>query len=131
MNIAQVAQQFNLSTATLRYYERVGLIPPVNRRDSGIRDYDQEDINWIEFIKCMRDAGLPIEALIEYTTLFMEGEDTIEARKNILIQEREKLIKKRAEIDETIGKLEGKIKNYDGSLLRKEAELKSRMSDRA
>ncbi|RUS47884.1 MerR family transcriptional regulator [Cohnella sp. AR92] len=123
MNIAQVAEQFNLSAATLRYYERVGLIPPVNRRDSGIRDYNEEDIRWIEFIKCMRDAGLTIEALIEYTSLFMQGDDTIGARQAILVQEKEKLEKKRNEIDETIRRLNGKIENYDGKLRAKETEL--------
>lgn len=81
LNITQVANQFGLAASTLRYYERVGLIPPVNRKESGVRDYDQDDINWIDFIKCMRDAGLTIEALIEYTTLFIEGNHTIEARK--------------------------------------------------
>lgn len=126
MNIAQVARQFDLTTATLRYYERVGLIPPVNRKKSGIRDYDEDDIKWIEFIKCMRNAGLTIEALIEYTTLFMEGNSTVEARKNILIDERQRLIEKRIEIDETVKRLDRKIEGYDGKLLESEAELKSR-----
>src|SRR5690242_16637675 len=99
MNIAQVAKQFDLTTATLRYYERVGLIPPVNRKESGIRDYDEEDIKWIEFIKCMRNSGLTIESLIEYTTSFIEGDRTIAARKKILVDERQRLIEKRTEID--------------------------------
>lgn len=118
MNIAQVAKQFGLTAATLRYYERVGLIPPVKRKDSGIRDYDEEDIKWIEFIKCMRNAGLSIEALIEYTTLFTEGDRTVEAR--------QRLIEKRKEIDETIKRLDTKIKDYDGKLRENEAKLKSR-----
>lgn len=88
-----------------------------------MRDYDQDDINWIEFIKCMRDAGLTIEALIEYTTLFIEGNHTIEARKKILIDEREKQIQKRIQIDKTIQRLAGKIEDYDGKLLEREAEL--------
>lgn len=125
MNIAQVARQFDLTTATLRYYERVGLIPPVNRKKSGIRDYDEDDIKWIEFIKCMRNAGLTIEALIEYTTLFIEGNNTVEARKNILVDERQRLIEKRIEIDETVKRLDRKIEDYDGKLLKSEAELKS------
>ncbi|WP_379968257.1 MerR family transcriptional regulator [Ectobacillus sp. sgz5001026] len=125
MNIAQVASQFDLTTATLRYYERVGLIPPVNRKKSGIRDYDEDDIKWIEFIKCMRNAGLTIEALIEYTTLFIEGNNTVEARKNILVDERQRLIEKRIEIDETVKRLDRKIEDYDGKLLKSEAELKS------
>ncbi|PJM64106.1 MerR family transcriptional regulator [Bacillus subtilis] len=126
MNIAQVAKQFGLTAATLRYYERVGLILPVKRKDSGIRDYDEEDIKWIEFIKCMRNAGLSIEALIEYTTLFTEGDRTVEARKNILSDERQRLIEKRKEIDETIKRLDTKIKDYDGKLRENEAKLKSR-----
>ena len=66
MTIAEVSKLVDLSNDTLRYYERIGLIPPVHRNKSGIRDYDEEDIRWVEFIKCMRSAGLPIEALIEY-----------------------------------------------------------------
>ncbi|WP_410769015.1 MerR family transcriptional regulator [Fontibacillus sp. BL9] len=126
MNISQVAKQFGLTAATLRYYEQVGLIPPVNRNESGIRNYDEDDIKWIEFIKCMRNAGLTIESLIEYTSLFIEGDRTIGARKNILMDERDKLIAKRKEIDETIQRLEMKIMGYDGKLLEKENELKSR-----
>jgi len=72
MMIAEVSNKFNLSQDTLRYYERVGLIPNVNRSKNGIRDYTEEDCNWVEFIKCMRSAGLPIEVLIEYVKLFQQ-----------------------------------------------------------
>jgi DNA-binding transcriptional MerR regulator len=126
MNITQVAKQFGLTAATLRYYERVGLIPPVKRKESGIRDYGEEDIKWVEFIKCMRNAGLTIDALIEYTTLFTEGDRTVEARKNILADERQRLIEKRREIDETIKRLNKKIEDYDGKLRENEDKLKSR-----
>ncbi|MBT2649858.1 MerR family transcriptional regulator [Bacillus sp. ISL-34] len=121
-----MASQFNLTAATLRYYESVGFIPPVNRKESGIRNYDEDDIKWIEFIKCMRNVGLTIEVLLEYTTLFIEGDNTIEARKNILVEERSRLIEKHIEIDETIKRLDKKIADYDGELLEKEAELKRR-----
>ncbi len=100
------------------------MIPPVNRKESGVRDYTEEDIKWIEFIKCMRSAGLTIEALIEYTSLFIEGDRTIEARKKILTDEREKLVEKRMEIDETIKRLDWKIEDYDGRLLASESSLK-------
>ena len=72
MMIAEVSKKFNLSNDTLRYYERVGLIPSVPRNKNGIRNYTQESCNWIEFIKCMRGAGLPIEVLIEYVALFQQ-----------------------------------------------------------
>ncbi|MEK5236479.1 MerR family transcriptional regulator [Paenibacillus sp. FSL L8-0470] len=124
MNITQVAKLFDLSAATLRYYESIGLFPPVNRKESGVRDYNEEDIKWIDFIKCMRDSGLTIEALIEYTSLFASGDHSLEARKQILVDEREKLIQKRKELDESISRLAVKIKDYDGKLLEREGKLK-------
>ena len=84
MMIAEVSKKYELSADTLRYYERIGLIPQVNRNKSGIRDYTEEDCRWVEFIKCMRNAGLPIEVLIEYVTLFQQGDETIEARKELI-----------------------------------------------
>ncbi len=124
MNITQVAKLFDLSAATLRYYESLGLFPPVTRKESGVRDYNEEDIKWIDFIKCMRDAGLSIEALIEYTSLFANGDHSLEARKKILVDEREKLIKRRDEIDKSISRLAGKIKDYDGKLIEREEKFK-------
>lgn len=124
MNIAKVAKQFNLTSATLRYYEQLGLIPPVTRDEKGDRKYSKEDLKWIEFIKCMRSAGLTIEALMEYTSLFSKGEESLEERKSILIEEREKLIIRRREIDETIQRLDYKIKDYDGKLRVSEANLR-------
>ncbi|MBY9078132.1 MerR family transcriptional regulator [Paenibacillus sp. HN-1] len=125
MNITQVANQFGLTAATLRYYERIGLIPPINRRNNGIRDYSQEDIYWIEFIKCMRDAGITIESLIEYTALFSEGDETLKARKEILVSERTKLIERREEINQIIKRLDVKINDCDGNMTEIEAELKN------
>ncbi|MBY9078137.1 MerR family transcriptional regulator [Paenibacillus sp. HN-1] len=124
MNIKQVADQFGLTAATLRYYESVGLIPPVRRNENGVRDFTRNDVKWIEFIKCMRDAGLSIEALNEYTALFIKGDHTIGARKNILLNEREKLIGKRNEYDHLIKKLDRKINDYNGKLLENEMKLR-------
>jgi DNA-binding transcriptional MerR regulator len=80
MKIAEVSERYGVSSDTLRYYERIGLIPPVNRSESGIRDYNGIDVRRVEFIKCMRGAGLPIEALIEYVRLVQQGDQTIVAR---------------------------------------------------
>ena len=72
MKISEVSKKFGVSEHTLRYYERIGLLPPVNRDKKGIRDYTEEDCEWISFIKCMRAAGLSIKTLIEYVTMFQE-----------------------------------------------------------
>ena len=103
MLIAEVSRKYDISADTLRYYERVGLIPAVHRRDNGIRDYDEGDLNWVEFIKCMRSAGIQVEALIEYVALYQQGDETNEARKEILV----------ADMEATLERLNYKIDNYD------------------
>ncbi len=123
MKIAEVSKRMNLSQDTLRYYERIGLIPPVKRNASGIRDYTDKDLGWIEFIKCMRGAGLSIESLIEYVKLFGEGEKTAQARKDILFEEREKLIERITSMQETLERLNKKIESYE-KCLNKEKELR-------
>lgn len=123
MTIAEVSKQYNISADTLRYYERIGLIPPVNRNKNGIRDYADEDCKWVDFIKCMRSAGLPIEVLIEYVTLFRQGNSTIEARKEILIEQRGILEEKINFMTATLERLNYKIDNYDTIILSAENRL--------
>lgn len=123
MNISEAAKITGLTAATLRYYESKGLIPPVNRKNGGVRDYQQDDIGWIDFIKCMRSAGMSVESLNEYTTLFRNGTQSDEARKNILIREREHLLAKQKEINETIEKLNHKIQSFEGTLKDSEVSL--------
>ncbi|CAI3618279.1 MAG: MerR family transcriptional regulator [Clostridium neonatale] len=117
MTISEVSKKYGLIQDTLRYYERIGLIPYINRTSSGIRDYTEEACKWIEFIKCMRLAGLPIETLIEYVALDQEGDSTITARKELLVEEREKLIERIKEMQKTLERLNHKISRYE------EAEL--------
>ena len=123
MKIAQVSEQYDISTDTLRYYERVGLIPPVNRNESGIRDYNELDLRRVDFIKCMRSAGLPIEVLIEYVALVQKGDKTIEARKEILIEQRNLLVARMHEMQKTLDILDHKIEVYEKAVLKKEKAI--------
>lgn len=123
MNIAQVAKEFDLTPDTLRYYEKIGLIPPVPRTKGGIREYDRASCDWIEFIKCMRSAGLPIEVLIEYLNLFQEGDKTHEKRKQLLIEQRNNLRTHLEELVETINRLDKKIEMYDSHIIAAEEKL--------
>jgi MerR family transcriptional regulator, aldehyde-responsive regulator len=123
MKIAEVSEQYGLSADTLRYYERVGLIPPVNRNESGIRDYNELDLRRVEFIKCMRSAGLPVEVLIEYVALVQQGDKTIEARKEILKEQRELLAARMQEMQKTLDILDYKIEVYEKAVLKKEKEM--------
>ena len=123
MKIAEVSEQYGLSADTLRYYERVGLIPPVHRNDGGIRDYNELDLRRVDFIKCMRSAGLPVEVLIEYVGLVQEGDKTIEARKEILIEQRKLLLARMQEMQKTLDILDHKIEVYENAVLKKEKAI--------
>jgi len=123
MKIMEVSEQYGISSDTLRYYERIGLIPPVHRKDNGIRDYNELDMRRVEFIKCMRSAGLPIEVLIEYVGLVQQGDQTIEARKEILKEQRALLVSKMKEMQKTLDILDHKIEVYENAVLKKEKEM--------
>lgn len=118
MTIAEVSKKYEISADTLRYYERIGLVPPVPRSKSGIRDYNQESCRWIEMMKCMRKAGVQIEALIEYVALFRQGDATIDARKAILMEQRSQLMERMADLQESLSLLNYKIERYEKGLMR-------------
>ena len=118
MTIREVSERYGLSADTLRYYERVGLIPPVPR------DYDGASLGWVELIKCMRSAGVGIEALTEYCRLFQRGEETLEARKALLVEQRRQLRERMEDMRKSLDRLDQKIENYDRDLARKERELR-------
>lgn len=124
MKITEVSEKFDIPQDTLRYYERIGLIPHVNRNKSGIREYTEEDCKWVEFIKCMRGAGLPIEVLIEYVGLFQQGDETIEARKELFIEQRKQLLARMEDMNKTLERLDYKISVYEQAIIGKEKELK-------
>lgn len=125
MTITEVSRQYGLTPDTLRYYERIGLIPTVTRTEGGIRNYSEEDCRWVNFAKCMRNAGIQVEALIEYVALFQRGEDTSAARKQILVEQRGLLLQRMKEMEESLARLNAKIEHYDQTLMVAEEKLKT------
>ncbi len=113
MTIAEVSKKYDISADTLRYYERIGLIPPVPRTAGGIRDYDEAACGWVELMKCMRAAGIQVEALVEYTALAQQGDDTQAQRKAILLEQRKQMEARIAEMHKTLERLNKKIEYYD------------------
>lgn len=126
MTIAEVCKKYDITADTLRYYERIGLIPRVPRTSGGIRDYDEESCGWIELMKCMRKAGVEIEALIEYVALFKQGDETIDARKGILVEQRRRLEERMADMQRSLDTLNLKIRKYEQGLMKKEQLLKEK-----
>lgn len=113
MTIKEVSEKYSITQDTLRYYERVGVIPPVTRTPGGIRDYQQEDLSWLEIALCMRNAGIPVETLIEYLQLYQQGDSTLSARLQLLTGQREMLLMQKKRIDEMLDKLNYKIARYE------------------
>ena len=113
MTIKEVSEKYDITQDTLRYYERVGMIPPVTRTAGGIRNYQDADLGWVSLAKCMRSAGLPVEAMIEYVRLSQEGDDTIPDRLKLLVKQRAILLEQRKQIDATLERLNYKIERYE------------------
>ena len=116
MTIKEVCEKYDITPDTLRYYERVGVIPEVSRTKGGIRDFSDEDIKWVENAICMRGAGIPVEMLIEYVRLFKEGDETIQARRDILAEAREEIQKQLDKYQATMDRLNYKISRYDEAI---------------
>ena len=116
MTIKEVAEKYDISADTLRYYERVGMIPKVTRRPNGIRDYQESDLGWVELAICMRSAGLPIAVMIEYVKLYKEGDNTIPARLELLQEQMNALKEQKAQIESTVERLAYKISKYEEAM---------------
>ncbi len=113
MTIKEVSKTYQISPDTLRYYERVGVIPEVHRTAGGIRDYTDQDLSWVENAICLREAGVPVEMIIEYVRLYQLGDDTFAARRDLLKEAREEILEARRKYDKALERLEYKIGRYE------------------
>ena len=113
MTISEVSEKYGVTPDTLRYYEKMGMIPPVTRTESGIRDYTEEDLRWVELAKCMRASGLSVEAMVQYVKLFRQGDETVPARLELLLRQKAELLERRNKIDAALEWLDRKIERYE------------------
>ena len=121
LNISDVAKATGLTAHTLRYYERIGLLPGVTRTTNGVRNYSEQDCARVQFVKCMRNAGMSIEALIEYMQLFEQGEHTAPARKALLEEQRNLVNARITDMQDGLKRLDAKIENYESMLVKERA----------
>ena len=113
MTIKEVSEKYGVSQDTLRYYERVGMIPEVARTSGGIRNYTEEDLGWLELALCMRSAGLSVNVLVEYLRLYRQGDETIPQRLELLAAQRRELLEMKSRIEDTLARLDYKISVYE------------------
>ena len=116
LTIAEAARATGLSTHTLRYYERVGLIDGVDRAGSGHRRYDDQDLAWIETLQRLRATGMPIQRIRRYAQMVRDGEGN-ERDRLALLQEHRAAVKARlAEVSAHLAFIERKIARYEEKL---------------
>lgn len=113
MTISQVSKIYGISIDTIRYYEKIKVLPKIPRKNSGVREFTEIDCEWVYFVVQMRKAGVSIDSLVEYVRLFMEGSSTKALRKEILIKERQALEEQMNNLKGAWENLDDKIKNYD------------------
>lgn len=116
ITIKEVSRQYGVTQDALRYYERIGMIPPVSRTAGGARDYQDEDLAWVELALCMRSAGLSVEAISEYVRLARLGDGTIKDRLALLQGQREGLLERQGQIAQALERLNYKIARYEDAL---------------
>ena len=116
MTIKEVCEKYHISQDTLRYYERVGVIPAVHRTKNNIRDYTEQDIGWVENAICMRNAGVPVEMVVKYMELCQQGDETFLARRDLLREVREGIVQQIEKCQRELERLEYKIERYEAAV---------------
>lgn len=123
MTIKEISEKTDVSADTLRYYERIGLLPAVPRRPNGIREYDEFFIHWIAFIQDLKSLGMSLEAIWDYIKLAKLGDISKEERKQIIMEVQNTLLDKIRILHTMVKKNNYHLKHYDDVLLPKTNEL--------
>ena len=120
--VQQVAEITGISAHTLRYYEKIGLLPPIGRHENGHRRYVEADLGWIHFLKLLRATGMPIQHMQQFMDLARDGDDTIADRMELLSEHRAELFMRISELQDHLAHLDRKIAYYNGVLTNTPAE---------
>lgn len=126
--IAAVAQKTGLSAYTLRYYEKEGLLPSVNRDGAGIRDFSEQDLEWLNLVACLKETGMPIKDIRRFVACCKEGDATLQERFDIFTRQKDAAEAKLEELQRHLEKIRGKIRYYAAAL---EAGSESALKGRA
>jgi DNA-binding transcriptional MerR regulator len=113
MRISEVASRTGLSIDTIRYYETMGLLPPIKRGTDGKRLFSAENAEWLILLSSLRDTGMPMETMRYFARLYQRGDQTLPERKQVLIEHSKHLEKRRKALDRCAEILAYKLKRYD------------------
>ena len=123
-SIQDVSNKTGLSTHTLRYYEKEGLISGVERSQGGFRQYTDEDLERLGLIRCLKNTGMSIQEIARFVHLTHEGDHTLEERVELLREHRERVLERMAEMQEHLDKVTWKLNFFTEKLKAYQAEQK-------
>ena len=115
-SIGEVSKLTGLSVPTLRYYDKEGLIPNINRNENGLRDFTEQDLGTIHIVTCIKGAGASIREIKEYMDLCQLGDSTLELRKQFFIDKKSDIEEQMRELNEILKTVEMKIKSYEDAI---------------
>lgn len=111
--INQVADLFNLPAHTLRYYDKEGLLPFISRDKNGNRLFNELDLNWVALICCLKNTGMPIKEIKQYSDWCKEGSQKLDDRKGMLVSHREQVLKQIENLKKNLELIDSKIATYE------------------
>ncbi|GGO01910.1 MerR family transcriptional regulator [Saccharibacillus kuerlensis] len=111
-SIGKVAEETGLSIHTLRYYEKEGILPPIKRNDLGMRVFDKDDMEWLEFTCCLRNTGMTIEEMKTFSHLTLQGDETVPQRIALLNQQQERVMSQVSQLNTYLSMIKYKIEKY-------------------
>jgi DNA-binding transcriptional MerR regulator len=117
--IGEIAETTGLSIHTLRYYEKEGIMPSVKRNNSGIRIYEKTDLEVLQFIRCLKETGMPVIDIKKFVNLLVQGDHTIEKRIDLLQKQKENVQSQVNQLMSYIQMLDEKVKLYKTILANK------------
>jgi DNA-binding transcriptional MerR regulator len=115
-SVGEVSARTGFSVDTLRYYERLGLIEPVERSTGGRRRYRDEDVGWLDFVSCLRDTGMPVGRMREFAELCRDGEHTVAERVDLLAEHGRRVEAEIETLREKLAAIQHKVEYYQGVL---------------
>ena len=120
--IQRAAAETGLTADTLRYYERIGILPGIGRSESGHRRFTDDDMGWIKLVQCLRATGMPLEDLHRYAELVQQGEDTAAERLDILATHKARIQSEMGELAIALDLVDAKIDGYHALVARGDLE---------
>ncbi|RWE23607.1 MAG: MerR family transcriptional regulator [Mesorhizobium sp.] len=113
MLISEAASASGLTIDTIRYYEKLGLLPKIARRRDGRRDFSAENVDWLILLFSLRETGMPMERMRYFAQLYRRGDETLSERKAVLLDHAQHLDMRRAGLDRCAELLAYKLRRYD------------------